>query len=716
RFLILYGSQKGQAQAIAEELSEQATVHGFEAEISCLSKADKYNLEEEHNPVVLVVSTTGDGEPPDTALKFVRRIRKKSLPRDHFSHLHYTLLALGDTNYTNFCNCGKTIDGRLQELGANHFYATGLADDGTGLEVVVDPWIEGLWDALKKIFDKMSASNLISDISPSNTQQSEAIVENLETSAQSLKLLNISDADAGKSNPESETKIQDSETPLEASLNRSIAPLAQSSLSIPALPPCYLEVCLGDVPTEEEEVHVAAQGFHEVPILRALCLTRENAVKPAILLELDIKEESISYQPGDAFDLVCPNRDTEVEDLLHRLGLHDKKHHSVHLQLLKNTKKKGARVPQYIPEKCTLQYLLTWCLEIRSIPKKAFLRSLADCTQETSEKRRLQELCSREGAADYDRFVRTPSVCILDLLRAFPSCTPPLSLLIAQSLNHSLNASNWMVSLSIWLPQRLTMLLEHLPKLQPRAYSAASSSLLHPGKVHIVFSVVGFPACAEHPERLGLCTGWLADRVSTFIEPYGTKRASRESVDYAALPKIHVVPRLNSTFHLPSDPTVPMVMVGPGTGVAPFIGFLQQRQKERERNQDSSFGETWLFFGCRHKDRDFIFREELERFVENGTLSHLKVCFSRAEQDNDGSEPNPKYVQHNLLLHAEQVARILLKENGCLYVCGDAKNMAKDVNDTLIEIIGENLQVDKLDSMKTIAKLREEKRYRQDIW
>ncbi|KAF7691770.1 hypothetical protein HF521_010737 [Silurus meridionalis] len=662
RFLILYGSQKGQAQAIAEELSEQAAAHGFEAEISCLSKADKYNLEEEHN-------------------------LKKSLPRDHFSHLHYTLLALGDTNYTNFCNCGKTIDGRLQELGANHFYATGLADDGTGLEVVVDPWIEGLWDALKKIFDKMSASNLISDISPSNTQQPEAIQENLETSAQSLQLLSISDADAGKSKPESETEIQDAESPLEASLNRSIAPLAQSSLSIPALPPCYLEVCLGDVPTEEEEVHVAAQGFHEVPISRALCLTRENAVKPAILLELDIKEESISYQPGDAFDLVCPNRDTEVEDLLHRLGLHDKKHHSVHLQLLKNTKKKGARVPPYIPEKCTLQYLLTWCLEIRSIPKKAFLRSLADCTQETHEKRRLQELCSREGAADYDRFVRTPSVCILDLLRAFPSCTPPLSLLI-----------------------------EHLPKLQPRAYSAASSSLLHPGKVHIVFSVVGFPACAEHPERLGLCTGWLADRVSTFIEPYGTKRASRESVDYAALPKIHVVPRLNSTFHLPSDPTVPMVMVGPGTGVAPFIGFLQQRQKEREGNQDSSFGETWLFFGCRHKDRDFIFREELERFVENGTLSHLKVCFSRAEQDNDGSEPNPKYVQHNLLLHGQQVARILLKENGCLYVCGDAKNMAKDVNDTLIEIIGENLQVDKLDSMKTIAKLREEKRYRQDIW
>ncbi|TSL10165.1 Methionine synthase reductase [Bagarius yarrelli] len=532
RFLILYGSQKGQAQSIAEQLSDQAAEHGLEAEISCLSKEDKYRLEKEHSPVVFVISTTGDGEPPDTALKFVRKIRKKCLPRDHFAHLHYALLALGDTNYTNFCNCGKTIDRRLEDLGANHFYATGHADDGTGLELVVDPWIDGLWDALKKRFASMSTTNPYSDIPLSTAQQSLDIQEKLESSTKSLQSLDISE----KSEPESKPESRDVETALEASLNRSIAPLSQSSLSVPALPPSYLEVCFGDVPYAEEQVHVVAQDFHEVPISRAVCLTRDDAVKPVILLELDIKDENISYQPGDAFDLLCPNRDTEVEYLLHRLGLHDKKNHAVQLQLIKNTKKKGARIPPYIPELCTLQYLLTWCLEIRSIPKKAFLRSLIDFARETQEKRRLQELCSREGTADYDRFVRLPGACILDLLRVFPSCTPPLSLLI-----------------------------EHLPKLQPRAYSAASSSFRHPGKVNIVFSRVAFPACAEHPERTGLCTGWLADRVSAIIEPFGTKQALGESVDYAALPKVHIRPRLSNTFHLPSDPTVPIVMVGPGS-------------------------------------------------------------------------------------------------------------------------------------------------------
>ncbi|KAL6462911.1 hypothetical protein MHYP_G00293330 [Metynnis hypsauchen] len=692
RFLILYGSQRGQAQSIAEELCEQAAEHGFIADISCLSKGEKYNLDRERGPVVFVVSTTGDGEPPDTALKFVKKIKNKSLPCDHYSHLHYALLALGDTNYANFCNCGKTIDSRLQELGAKHFYATGHADDGTGLEIVVDPWIEGLWEALKKTFARMSASNqegtTRGEVTKKSIQQEAQIQEKLGSSAISLSLLKLTDVETQTA--KAETSVLESKSteiqgaPLEASLIRSVPPLSESSLNVPALPPSYLDVCLEDSPAEEESAHhVVKEGFYEVAVSGAAHLTRDDAVKRAILLELDISDQDMPYQPGDAFDVLCPNRASEVEELLRRLGLKDQRSQSVRLQLRKDTKKKGAQVPSYIPQKCSLEYLLTWCLEIRSTPKKAFVRALVDWTQDSREKRRLQELCSREGSADYNRFVRDTNLCLLDLLQAFKSCSPPLSLVI-----------------------------EHLPKLQPRAYSAASSSLRHPGKVHFVFSVVDFPACAEHPERTGLCTGWLMHHVSAILQPYGKTASAEKSADCPALPKINVRPRVSNTFHLPSDPSAPIVMVGPGTGVAPFIGFLQQRYQEREEKQYGVFGETWLFFGCRHKDRDFIFREELERFVENGTLNHLKVSFSREEPD--GNEP--RYVQHQLLLHAKDMVHVLFKEHGYFYVCGDAKNMAKDVNDALIEMIAKELQLDKLESMKMLAKLREEKRYLQDIW
>ncbi|XP_066532662.1 methionine synthase reductase [Hoplias malabaricus] len=695
RFLVLYGSQKGQAQSIAEEISELASEHGFTAEISCLSNVEKYNLDSERGPVVFVVSTTGDGEPPDTALRFVKKI--KSLPSDHFSHLHYALLALGDTNYANFCNCGKTIDRRLQQLGARHFYPTGHADDGTGLEIVVDPWIEGLWDALKKAFAKMSATNQEATaqgaIAEKKTEQDSQIQEKLDSSVVSLHLLKLSDVETKKNVAEpSVSESENSETsgaPLGASLIRSVPPLSGSSLNVPALPSSFLDVCLEEIPAEEVEGaqedahHVAEEGFYEVPVSRALHLTGDDAVKSAILLQLDLSDQDLLYQPGDAFDVRCPNRDDEVEQLLLRLGLKHQRNQRVHLQLRKDTKKKGAQLPSYIPKKCSLEYLLTWCLEIRSTPKKAFVRSLVEWTRDGGEKRRLQELCSREGSADYNRFIRDTNTCLLDLLQAFKSCSPPLSLLI-----------------------------EHLPKLQPRAYSAASSGLRTPGRVDIVFSLVEFPACPEHPERTGLCSGWLTHHVSTILQPSGTKVLAEKARSDS--PKIHIRPRANNIFRLPPDPSVPLVMVGPGTGVAPFIGFLQQREKEREEKKDTAFGETWLFFGCRHKDKDFIFREELEKFVENGTLNHLKVSFSRDEPD--GNEPKTKYVQHQMLLHSKNIVSILLAKNGCLYVCGDAKNMAKDVNDALMEMIAVELQLDKLESMKTLAKLREEKRYLQDIW
>lgn len=212
-----------------------------------------------------------------------------------------------------------------------------------------------------------------------------------------------------------------------------------------------------------------------------------------------------------------------------------------------------------------------------------------------------------------------------------------------------------------------------------------------------------------------MCTGWLFDLINPVLVFPGTAVSSSSP----ALPKIHVSLRPNCSFRPPSDPLVPFIMVGPGTGVAPFIGFLQQREKERQENPGAAFGETWLFFGCRHRDKDYLFREELEGFVSGGILSHLKVCFSRDEEEESStadSAGRPRYVQHNLLLNSQQVTSILLEQGGCLYVCGDAKNMAKDVNDTLMQMISAELQVDQLEAMKRLAGLREEKRYLQDIW
>ncbi|XP_023401139.1 methionine synthase reductase isoform X1 [Loxodonta africana] len=695
RFLLLYATQQGQAKAIAEEICEQAAARGFSADLHCISESHKYNLKTETAPLVVVVSTTGTGDPPDTARKFVKEIQDKTLPADFLAHLRYGLLGLGDSEYTYFCNGGKIIDRRLQELGARHFYDTGHADDCVGLELVVEPWIDGLWAALTKHFmsrrGKEDMGGAPATAAHTSLRTDPVKPEVLHVESQ-IELLRLDDSEGrGSQASEQDTANSDQTGALvedfEPSLTCSGPPLSQASLSIPALPPGYLQVCLQEPLAQEESQACVTSGdsVFQVPISKAVQLTMNDAVKTTLLLELDISKTAFSCRPGDAFHVVCPNSDMEVQSLLQRLQLMDRREHHVLLEMKADTRKKGAALPQHIPERSSLQSILTWCLEIRAVPKKAFLRALVDCTSDGAQKRRLQELCSKQGAADYNRFVRDARVSLVDLLHAFPTCRPPLSLL-----------------------------LEHLPKLQPRPYSCASSSLFHPGKLHFVFNIVEFlsytPAVVL---RKGVCTGWLATLAASLLQP--AAHVSPADSGTALAPQIFISPRATNSFRLPDDPAVPVIMVGPGTGVAPFIGFLQHREKLQEQHPDRIFGAMWLFFGCRHKDRDYLFRDELRRFLKHGVLTHLKVSFSRDAPVGEETAP-AKYVQDNLRLHAKQVARILLQENGSIYVCGDAKNMAKDVNDTLVEIISKEAGVEKLEAMKTLAALKEEKRYLQDIW
>ncbi|NXC21049.1 MTRR reductase, partial [Corythaeola cristata] len=486
RFLLLYATQKGQAKAIAEEIWQQAGAHGLEADMHCMSEVDKYNLETEKDPVVIVISTTGTGDPPDTARKFVKQIQDATLSPDHFAHLQYGLLGLGDSEYTFFCNGGKTVDRRLQELGARHFYDTGLADDCVGLELVVDPWIDGLWLALKEAFllqkEKEGMSSDVDAVSGSLSSAPHIIRElNLSSEVQNLKL-----EDEGVTSSDALTQkgvninLVASTTDTEPSLVHSVPPISQSALNIPALPPEYIEVQFQD--THGENPHLSSlisEGTtFEVPVTKAVQLTREDAIKTALLLELDIADTVFDYQPGDAFYVICPNNVNEVEELLHVLGLSEKAEYFVCVKVKQGTKKKGATHPQHIPERSTLKFLLTWCLEIRAIPKKAFLRALVECTGDVGEKRRLQELCSRQGASDYTHFIRDSNVCLLDLLHAFPSCKPSLNLLIG------------------------------------------NSNLYQPGKLCFVFNIVEFPACPARPlSRKGVCTGWLAELVAPLLHP-----------------------------------------------------------------------------------------------------------------------------------------------------------------------------------------------------
>ncbi|KAA0203364.1 hypothetical protein HAZT_HAZT012159 [Hyalella azteca] len=173
---------------------------------------------------------------------------------------------------------------------------------------------------------------------------------------------------------------------------------------------------------------------------------------------------------------------------------------------------------------------------------------------------------------------------------------------------------------------------------------------------------------------------------------------------------------------MPIKSEVPVVMIGPGTGIAPFRGFLQERDVAFKR--DGSVGKMLLYFGCRQKAHDYIYQEELEQYEKSGLVTNYNhglisdFCFSGVKLRLAFSRDQPEkiYVQHLLAQDAALVWDLIGKQNGHLYVCGDAKNMAREVNLTIIDICrkeGDMTQQQAEDYVKTMI---QKKRYSSDVW
>ncbi|WP_189135489.1 molybdopterin-dependent oxidoreductase [Wenjunlia tyrosinilytica] len=220
-----------------------------------------------------------------------------------------------------------------------------------------------------------------------------------------------------------------------------------------------------------------------------------------------------------------------------------------------------------------------------------------------------------------------------------------------------------------------------LKRLQPRLYSISSSPLAHPAQVRLTVSVVRYDN-GLGTQRKGVCSTYLADAADDGPVPVFVQRSAH--------------------FRPPADPSTPMVMVGPGTGVAPFLGFLEERQARGAR------GRNWLFFGEQRQATDFYYRDELAEFQRAGLLDRLDLAFSRDQRSKI-------YVQDRMREHG---ARLWdwLQDGAHLYVCGDAGRMAKDVDQALHEIVSAHGGLDDAEAATYVKQLAAEKRYVRDVY
>ena len=220
-----------------------------------------------------------------------------------------------------------------------------------------------------------------------------------------------------------------------------------------------------------------------------------------------------------------------------------------------------------------------------------------------------------------------------------------------------------------------------LRELTPRLYSIASSQLAHPDEVHLTVDVLEYPAFGS--THLGAASNYLAE-----LED--------------ANGKAPVYVERNERFRLPADTGAPVIMVGPGTGVAPFRAFVQHREAQ------GATGKNWLFFGARTQREDFLYQLEWLRYLKNGSLHQMDVAFSRDQDEKI-------YVQHRMAERGAELYEWL--ENGAyFYVCGDAKHMARDVHRALIDLVAREGGMSDDDAQAYVKALKRAGRYQRDVY
>ncbi|XP_015839062.1 nitric oxide synthase, salivary gland isoform X3 [Tribolium castaneum] len=396
---------------------------------------------------------------------------------------------------------------------------------------------------------------------------------------------------------------------------------------------------------------------HSSRLLRRTNLHGEKSSRATLLLEF---ENNLSYKPGDHLGVYAINRPELVDRIIARLKGVDAPDTPIELQILKETHTSNGVMKTWTPHErlptCSLRTLLSRFLDITTPPTPNLLQHFASIATDQEDQRKLELLATDSAAYEDWRHWRYPN--LLEVLEEFPSVSPLAPLLIAQ--------------LSI---------------LQPRFYSISSSPALHPHEVHLTVAVVVYRTQdGEGPVHYGVCSNYLQD------VPVGQE--------------VCFFVRTAPNFHLPSDPITPIILVGPGTGIAPFRAFWQHRLAQVLAGK--KVGKIWLFFGCRTNDLD-LYKEEKNEMLRRKVLDKVFLALSR--------EPNvPKtYVQNLALKEADEIYRILVLEKGHFYVCGDC-TMAEHVYQTLKNIIQKYGAMSEKQAEEKILSLRDENRYHEDIF
>ena len=675
---LLFGTQTGTAERFAKQLKTELLAISSGGSEAAQVDIDVVDCEEfdaskklsSQDLVLFLVATYGDGEPTDNAADLYNWLLKSAGEAERaaaaaaaagaadgeakrllpLSKVSFGVFGLGNKQYEHFCAVGKRVHRAMTSLGATSVVRRGDGDDDDDIEGDFDGWKSELLSSLAGSpllgFSKEEAAAASSaPVTPSAAAAS-AAPASIIPAASSVPCYAVAPSKAKKAAPR-------------LSAASASAPGAGAGPHSPALARVVAARELHSPASDRSCTHVELDigGGTAVP------LTYEAGdhigILPATPSELAAEvSRALGLDPGSMVDISVPASSSSSPPSSSSSGL--------------------PRAPCEASPCSVADAVARFADVLGPVPKAgvaafaAFAATAKDASEELSK---LSELLAPTpaGMALYKKW-HAHSRCVLELVREFPKTAKnlPLGALLGGAVAPRLAVRFYSISSS-----------PNHEEEQPSSSSSGASVPSH-RRVSVTAALVRETTATgrshEGPASSGLRALKVGDEVAFFLR--------------------------KSTFRLPSDVSRPIVMVGPGTGLAPFRGFLQERAALLKKSSSDStpLGEAHLFFGCRSKDHDFIYREELESFEKNGALTSLRVAFSR-------ESASKVYVQHLLAKEAEEIARLIVKEKASVYICGDARAMARDVQSALRDALGGGAVGDAL-----LKEMAESGRLQKDVW
>jgi NADPH-ferrihemoprotein reductase len=425
------------------------------------------------------------------------------------------------------------------------------------------------------------------------------------------------------------------------------------------LPECDYEIEYHDSKTQPQDipldqVHGSSKPYFtsvDCPVTTCRELRSPEDGGSTVHMEIDIPN-TLTYQTADNLGVLPLNDDDVVRSVAQSLGYDLDAVFS--LKAAPDHEWHGAPFPMPI----SVKECLTRYLDLTSAPRRSDLKLLVQYAKNPIDRKALQRLSSKEGKKEYKEKIMEGDVGIIDLLKLCPSLSIPLE--------HFIGLCHFLL---------------------PRFYTIASSSCVFPKQVHLTVAVT------EYKRKDG----------STFNGVCSTHLASLKPSNNGMV----TIFNRPSTFRLPDDCKKPIIMIGPGTGVAPMRALLQERRYQREV-QKKSVGLNILYFGCKKSNLDYLYQEEIESFQNEGLLNKLYLAFSR--------EQNEKvYVQHLLSENAKETWNLIHAETASIYVCGGVR-MGHDVSEALKEIATKEGGMSPENAKDYLAQLGRDGRFIQELW